>query len=222
MRISRTVTRPLLLPKRLPQRSLRTKSLVSTPAPEMSSLWHPRSQPHTHSLTPTLTPGFSSLFRFLDDFDKYAQQVAPLTAGSQLSTWAPRFDVAEHDKEYVLTGELPGVPPENVDVEFTDNQTLVVRGRVEREHTEGDVSLAEGGEGAAKQKEGKKGGEKEKEGPKYWLTERSFGEFSRVFSFPVPVNEDAVKANFKNGVLELRVPKAEHKKGTKKIPIQGN
>ena len=193
------------------------------------SLWHPRSN-HTGAGA----PGFSSLFRMLDDFERYAGQQLTGSHGSHsVPTFSPKFDVAEHENEYVLQGELPGVTSENVDIEFTDGQTLVVRGHSERSHTEGDAGLLEGpketkkieaGEGSKKVAAPTKGKEVAPEGeakPKarYWLSERSYGEFSRVFTFPSPVDQDKVRATFKDGVLDISVPKAE-KKSAKKISIQ--
>jgi HSP20 family molecular chaperone IbpA len=187
------------------------------------SLLHPH---FSHSHTPA--PGFSSLFRLLDDFDRYVAQ----GTGTSISAFTPKFDVAEHAKEYVLQGELPGVSPENVEIEFTDDHTLLVRGRSERTHTEGDPSLLEapaeqkkieGADGDKKEttvtkgKEGKKEGE-EKSKPRYWLSERSYGEFSRSFNLPAGIDQDNVKAKFKDGVLTITVPKAEKKTG-KRITI---
>ncbi len=191
------------------------------------SVWHPR-----FNHTSTGTPGFSSLFRMLDDFERYAGQQLTGSHGNH-PTFSPKFDVAEQDKEYVLQGELPGVAPENVDIEFTDGQTLVVRGHSERTHTEGDAGLLEGpketkkieaGEGSKKVAAAAKGKEvapeaETKPKARYWLSERSYGEFSRVFTFPSPVDQDKVRATFKDGVLDISVPKAE-KKGAKKISIQ--
>jgi HSP20 family molecular chaperone IbpA len=205
------------------------------------SLWHPLfSRTGGAGLSHTGTPGFSSLFRMLDDFERYAGG----TQSSTAATFSPKFDVAEHEKEYVLEGELPGVAPENVDIEFADEHTLVVRGHAERKHTEGDPALLEGskdtkkiesgqggkgGQGSKKEpaaakgegtqgKEGTKEAEQQPEA-KYWLSERSYGEFSRVFSFPSAVDQDTVQAKFKDGVLNITVPKAEKKAG-KKISIQ--
>lgn len=207
------------------------RSIIIPAGKRNMSLWH--------SGFPSATspaPGFSSLFRMLDDFDRYAQQQLGSTAfgSNAVSGFSPKFDVVEKDKEYTLQGELPGVAPENVDIEFTDSQTMVVRGHSERQHTEGDPSLArlEAPE-ATKKIEGAKGkGREEAEGttaqeaeggarraPRYWLSERSFGQFSRVFNFPSPVDQDNVRAKFQNGVLEVTVPKAERKTG-RKIAIQ--
>lgn len=202
----------------------------------MSLFWTPRS---FRSLTPWTSPspspstssGFSSLFRMLDDFEKYAQQQVGSFGGfptdtSSLGAFAPKFDVTEHENEYNLQGELPGVPTENVEIEFTDPQTMVVRGHAERQHTEGDPSIArltageeqkkiEGGEQGKKAKEGT---EPSTGGAKYWLSERSYGEFSRVFSFPTAVDQDKVSAKFNNGILDIKVPKAETQ-GRKKITV---
>ncbi|KAK0732155.1 HSP20-like chaperone [Lasiosphaeris hirsuta] len=204
-------------PSTILTRPIYSRSLSTSPN---MALWNPR-----HS-----TPGFSSLFRMLDDFEKHAQQAIigrPMgsTFSDGLQTFAPKFDVTEHEKNYVLQGELPGVPPENVAIEFTDPQTMVVRGHAKREHTEGDPSLGRVEEGKEPEKiEGGNGKkteapkEAEKPGPRYWLSERSYGEFSRVFNFPAGVDQDKVEAKFENGVLNITVPKVE-KKGVRKIEI---
>ncbi|KAG6028718.1 hypothetical protein E4U41_000599 [Claviceps citrina] len=57
------------------------------------------------------------------------------------------------------------------------------------------------------------------QGVKYWLSERSVGEFSRTFNFPSPVNQDAVSASFKDGILNILVPKAK-KQGTRRVAIE--
>jgi len=177
-------------------------------------------------------PGFSSLFRMLDDFDKYAQRdlevfpTGPL--GPLREAFSPKFDITEHENHYLLQGELPGVPRENIVIEFTDPQTLVIRGHTESTHTEGDPSLAPQSmriEGSGKKdKESETNEDSKKKGDnkpkaKYWRSERSFGEFSRVFSFPAGVNQDAVEAKLEHGVLNLVVPK-EEKKGGRKIEIK--
>jgi len=205
-----------------------------------SSLWTPRYNMNA--------PGFSNLFRMLDDFDKYTQAALGQSFGSNNSlltaanggVFNPKFDVTEDEKSYSLQGELPGVPPENIIIEFTDPQTLVIRGHAERVRTEGDPSLAriEGGKQPAmiedteqkvpeKAEEGNKEMEKQKKEEekknkpkaKYWLSERSFGEFSRVFNFPTGVDQEKVAAKFEHGVLNITVPKME-KKGARKIEIK--
>lgn len=197
-------------------------------------------------------PTFSSLFRMLDDFDKYAQQASSIIPSSSLSsssieTFNPKFDITEEDSTYTLQGELPGVDPKNVEIEFTDPQTLVIHGHSERHHTEGDPSLRLGSSTESKKIEGSseskdksskdksskskdtsssskdassKEDESSKSTPRYWLSERSYGEFNRVFNFPTNVDQDHVSAKFDHGILDIKVPKAEKKK-SHKVTIEG-
>ncbi|KAM7186481.1 putative heat shock protein [Rhypophila sp. PSN 637] len=239
MQACRTITRSLPSTKQL------LRPLITTH--KMSLFWTPRS---FHSLTPSSpstssSSGFSSLFRMLDDFEKYAQHHVGSFGGSSsdgtLGAIAPKFDVTERENEYDLQGELPGVPTENIEIEFTDPQTLVVKGHAERKHTEGDPSLAgriegssetkkiEGGDSkkmkssskeSSSKKESSKEGESSSQGEtKYWLSERSYGQFSRVFNFPSAVDQNKVTAKFNNGVLDITVPKMEKQGGHKKIQV---
>lgn len=153
--------------------------------------------------------GFTPLFRLLDDYDVHRTSRGDQPA---LRSFAARFDVRETDNAYHLDGELPGIAQKDIDIEFTDPQTLVVKGRVEREyHREtGDDT-----------KEGPAQTEKQVAKPKYrfMAQERSVGEFHRIFSFPGRVDQDAVKANLKNGILSITVPKATAR-AAKRITIE--
>ncbi|KAK3948513.1 HSP20-like chaperone [Pseudoneurospora amorphoporcata] len=229
-----SATRPHHLPRSIAHPQTR-------PISTTMSLFHPRSLSHPSSSLPVGTqPTFSSLFRMLDDFDKYAQQAGNIgsslipSASSSMETFNPKFDVTEEDNMYTLQGELPGVDPKNVDIEFTDPQTLVISGHSERSHTEGDPSLriessteskkiesSESKDKSSKQSKDETESSSEKSStPRYWLSERSYGEFSRVFHFPNSVDQDHVNAKFDHGILDIKVPKAE-KKGSRKISIQG-
>jgi len=183
---------------------------------------------------------FTPLFRLLDDFDNYSRTGAT-TQSSSLPTWQPKFDVRETGTAYELHGELPGMNKEGVNIEFTEPQTLIIRGRAERSYTSGTppAGLVEGstnnaaitqGEGAHdaandtpanKEPSVQKGPEEKKqaEKAKYWLSERSVGEFARSFNFPSPVDHDAVSANFKDGILNITVPKAK-KSTSRRIAIE--
>jgi len=188
---------------------------------------------------------FTPLFRLLDDFDSYSRQTDRQTGRScnvrrqPLPRWQPKFDIRETDEAYELYGEFPGTDKENVHIEFSDPQTIVIRGKVERTYAAGapPSSLIEGApaaEGITEKEEPKRRGshqatvededeasERESAGEvvasedenkvdkaKYWLTERSIGEFSRSFHFPSLVEHEAVSASFKDGILVVIVPKA--------------
>jgi len=194
-------------------------------------------------------PSFTPLFRLLDDFDTYTRT----TGGNghhhrgHLKSFQPRFDVRELPEAYELHGELPGIEQKDVEIEFTDSQTLTVRGRAERSYTSGTPpsNLVEGTESSGAITEGgeqqtshkatvededaanqtstsvttqEQKPQQQQEQVKFWVSERSVGEFARSFSFPTRVDQDAVKASMKNGVLSILVPKAK-KHESRKIQI---
>lgn len=132
---------------------------------------------------------WGSLFRLLDDYNDHIT-----TRGSHVSarSFTPRFDVRETKDTYHLEGELPGIKQDEVDLEFTDAHTLVVKGSTQREYS---IEPAETGD------------ESNAPSYKYWATERSIGEFNRTFNFPARVDQDRVTASLKNGILSVTVPK---------------
>lgn len=197
---------------------------------------------------------FTPLFRLLDDFDNYSRQSGAPAGGRRgggLPHWQPKFDIRETGEAYELHGELPGITKDNVHIEFTEPQTMLIRGRAERTYTAGtppsgqleDVqakapAITEGEQAkrphsphqatveddnenntsewqqVAKQtdaaaEEQQQQQAKPADKAKYWLSERSIGEFSRTFNFPSRVDQDAVTANFTDGILNISVPKAK-------------
>jgi len=162
-----------------------------------------------------------------------------------MKTFNPKFDVKEISDAYELHGELPGIEQSQVEIEFTDSQTLSIKGRVERTYQSGkspagliDPSKTAGviednhtashkatvededhpenqtkpSTEVAKVADGNKPTEPD---AKFWVSERSVGEFSRSFTFPVRVEQDAVTASMKNGILSIVVPKAKKHEGRK-------
>jgi len=100
-------------------------------------------------------------------------------------TWVPPVDIYETAEAIVLKAELPGIGKENLNVEVKDN-TLTLRGE--------------------------KKFEKEVKEENYYRVERSYGMFQRAFALPSTVQSDKVRAKFKDGVLEISLPKAEEAK----------
>jgi HSP20 family molecular chaperone IbpA len=135
-----------------------------------------------------------------------------------MRSFAPKFDVRESEASFHLDGELPGISQEDINIEFTDPQTLVVKGRTEREY-----HTAEPKEQANSEQQAVETVEKASKTPsashRYWASERTVGEFSRTFSFPIRVDQDNVKASLKNGILSVVVPKATAS-AAKKITIE--
>ena len=100
-------------------------------------------------------------------------------------SWAPAVDIYEHEGNIVLTAELPGVDPKDVDVRV-ENNVLTLRG--ERKWNS-DV-----------QRES------------YHRVERAYGSFTRSFTLPNVVDTTNIKADFKDGMLRLVLPKREEAK----------
>ncbi len=104
---------------------------------------------------------------------------------SNLTTWAPAVDIYETEQELVVKADLPDIKPEDLDIRV-ENNNLTIRG--ERKF------------------------EKKVKEDNYLRVERSYGSFSRSFSLANTVNTEAIKAEYKNGVLTLTIPKREEAK----------
>jgi HSP20 family molecular chaperone IbpA len=171
---------------------------------------------------------------FFDLFNDTFNELQKLSESTG-RTFAPKFDVKELQDKYVLEGELPGLEQKNVSIEFTDEQTLTIKGRSESYKEEGekpqtqeatnDQSAQEtNGKSHEESKEVATTGNKEvaNHNPQhtYWVSERSVGEFARSFAFPNRVDHDNVKASLKNGILSIVVPKLQKAKEARKINIE--
>ncbi|KAJ5120535.1 HSP20-like chaperone [Penicillium bovifimosum] len=157
------------------------------------------------------TGDFAPLFRLLDDYDAHRSSGNHTAARA----FSPRFDVRESEKAFHFDGELPGIAQKDIDVEFPDPQTMVIKGRVVREYHTPEPQ-AEAKEGAEQAEDNQV--TKNKSGHRFWASERSVGEFQRSFTFPSRVDPDKTSANLKNGILSIEVPKATAA-ASKKITI---
>ena len=112
---------------------------------------------------------------------------------SALTTWAPAVDIYETENELVVKADLPDINEKDLDVRI-ENNTLTIRGerKFEKKVTEDN----------------------------YLRVERTYGSFSRSFSLPNTVNSEAIKADYKNGVLTVELPKrAESKPKQVKVNV---
>jgi HSP20 family protein len=128
---------------------------------------------------------WGSPFRALADFEPFWS--------SKLAA-APAVDIAEGDKAYEVTAELPGMDEKNIEVKVV-NGGLTIKGE--------------------------KKDEKEEKKKDYYLSERRYGSFERYFRLPDSVDADKIEASFKKGVLTVTIPKkAEAQKPAKKIEVK--
>lgn len=128
-------------------------------------------------------------FRELEDMSERLNRVftrpALRSGGKETLTvadWIPTVDISETDGEYLIKAELPEVKKEDVKVTVED----------------GVLTL-----------HGERRQEKEEKSKKFHRVERSYGSFVRSFTLPESVDESGVKAEFKDGVLNLHLPKTE-------------
>jgi HSP20 family protein len=98
------------------------------------------------------------------------------------SSWTPAVDIHETENEIKVELELPGLKPDDVEI-TAENGVLTIRGEKHSERKEGEQS-------------------------RYHIVERSYGSFMRTFQLPQGVDEDQIEAEFENGILTLRIPKA--------------
>jgi HSP20 family protein len=99
--------------------------------------------------------------------------------------WAPAVDIYEHDGNIVLKAELPGVDPKDVDVRL-ENNTLTLRGERKVDN--------------------------EVKQDSYHRVERAYGAFTRSFTLPSVVDQEKIKADYKDGVLKITLPKRDEAK----------
>jgi len=129
--------------------------------------------------------------RIFDDFFN-GFNISPL-ATERLGSFSPSVDVKEDEKELMIRAELPGLEEKDVEVTLSDGYLTI---------------------------KGEKKEEKEDKGKHYYRMERSYGAFNRAVSLPDGLDTDKAQASFKNGVLNISLPKTEQaKRNVKKISI---
>lgn len=105
--------------------------------------------------------------------------------GSDLQELSPDIDLYEDQNEIVVKAELPGMTKDDIQISLNDN-ILTIKGEKKKEE--------------------------EDEGKDYYRSERVYGAFVRSLALPAEINPDKVRATFRNGVLEIRLPKSEQAK----------
>jgi HSP20 family protein len=142
---------------------------------------------------------FTEMERMLEDFFRrpfslLGQTRWPGTRLTEMGVISPSIDVYEEGGNAILKAQLPGMKKEEISVDFSDG-TMIISGEKKQEE--------------------------KVEQKNYQMMERSYGAFTRSVNLPTEVQADKAKATFKDGVLEIRVPKTEEaKKKERNIPIE--
>ena len=137
--------------------------------------------------------GWPELTGFTNRFPKLSDE--PWDTPEPTGSWFPAVNVEEGADELILTAELPGMAEEDVRLKI-ENNILMIRGEKREEREEGD----------------------DKRNSHVW--ERRYGSFQRAFTLPKSVTLDEIKADFDNGILTVRMPKAVEAK-SRAIKITG-
>jgi HSP20 family protein len=111
--------------------------------------------------------------------------LSPANALEGVGAWLPPVDIVEEADRLVFRAEIPGVRKDDIEVKV-ENGTLVLRGEKKQE--------------------------KEFNSESAHRVERFYGTFSRSFSLPTSINVEKIEARYRDGVLELTLPKAEEAK----------
>ncbi len=139
-------------------------------------------------------------FRELEDVSSHLNRIFGRSVGRAASDemlatadWMPSVDISETDTAYQVKGEIPGVKKEDVKVTI-ENGMLSIQGERKQE--------------------------KEEKGKKFHRVECSYGNFVRSFRLPDDADEAAVKADFKDGMLNVTLPKSgKSKQKSVEIPV---
>ena len=100
----------------------------------------------------------------------------------QPSQWSPSMDISENKDEFVVSAELPGMNKDDIQVTYVDGSLKI---------------------------EGERHKEKEDKNVNYHRIERVHGKFCRSFQLPTAIQHNKISAEFKDGILTIRLPKAE-------------
>lgn len=102
-----------------------------------------------------------------------------------MGRWNPVVDVYDNDDSVVIKAELPGIDKEGIEIDVKD-RVLTLKGE--------------------------RSSENEVKDDNYYRRERCFGKFERAFTLPADVDPDKIKADYKDGLLKIEIPKPEEKK----------
>jgi len=130
----------------------------------------------------------SDIDRLFEDFFSPGGLATTGQGQGQTAFWAPAVDVSEDSDNFLVHAELPGLKPEDIDIEL-ENNVLTLKGQ--------------------------RNFERKDEKQNYHFVERSYGSFYRSFSLPRNVDPNGIQANFEDGVLKISIPKTEQAKPRK-------
>jgi HSP20 family protein len=130
--------------------------------------------------------GTEPVYSLQQRFNRLFEEMFPFaTEPISMAGWSPSCDIYETDNEIVVKAEIPGVKKENIKLSMQDNVLTLTGERKFEEETKKE---------------------------NYMRVERGYGKFTRSFSLPSYVDAKKISAEFKDGLLEVKLPKSEEAK----------
>ncbi len=135
---------------------------------------------------------FQEMLNLRRTVDRLFDNASPDHEWSQPALWGLTVDMVEKEDDIIVKASVPGINPDDLDISFADD-TLTIKGE-----SKSDNEVKE---------------------DQYHVRERRFGSFARNITLPTKIKADAIEASYHNGVVTLRLPKAEEVK-PKRIAIK--
>lgn len=135
---------------------------------------------------------FQEMLNLRRAVDRLFDNVGAEGEWTQTNMWGLSVDMVENKDEFVVKASVPGINPNDLDISYADD-TLTIKGEVKSDNEVKDNQ--------------------------YHLRERRYGTFARSITLPTRIKGDAIEASYQNGVVTLRLPKAEEVK-PKRISIK--
>ncbi len=135
---------------------------------------------------------FQEMLNLRRTVDRLFDNASPDRDWAQPSMWGLAVDMVENQDDFVVKASIPGIHPDDLDISYSDD-TLTIKGEIKED--------------------------KEVKEDQYHLRERRYGSFTRSITLPTKIKGDKIEATYQNGVVTLRLPKAEEVK-PKRIAIK--
>ncbi len=135
---------------------------------------------------------FQEMLNLRRTVDRLFDNVGTDHEWAQPGMWGLAVDVVENKDDFVVKASVPGINPDDIDISYADD-TLTIKGEIKSDN--------------------------EVKENQYHLRERRYGSFARSIALPTKIKGDAIEASYQNGVLTMRLPKAEEVK-PKRIAIK--
>ena len=135
---------------------------------------------------------FQEMLNLRRTIDRFFDNVTPDHEWSQPAMWGLAVDMVENKDEFIVKASVPGINPDDLDISYSDD-TLTIKGEIKED--------------------------KDVKEDQFHLRERRYGSFMRTIALPTKIKGDGIEASYQNGVIILRLPKAEEVK-PKRIAIK--